>query len=371
MTMLRIALALSLVLLMHLEPSAAKAEDRLWKEIAVLETSGWLPGSVAHSSDGKMMVVGGTYGKVIAVDTATRDMVWKADVGGDFAGVAFTADGKAIVATFNDGVRFVDVATGDLGNTIEEPDSRPVAVGVFPDQNVGPGDEKFIQHKIIFGSARESFVKMWIVPEQVGTIKFNIIAKDKNPADPNAVPLAVDPAGRSMIMTGPIDGNTGKNVLWAWVAGNYEEGSPGNRLLAGHPAMVVSAAWSQDGKTAVTGDSKGTVIRWDATTMKETQRFELGNRVAALAVSSRGESIAAFVIGKQAEVYVWEAARPKDAMQPIYVDRSDFSGPVQACLAFSHDGRQLAGSAFNKVWLSRLGEPVGKLHVWEIETPKR
>jgi WD40 repeat protein len=370
MTMLRTALSVFLVLLMHFEPDAVKAEDRLWKETAVLETPGWLPGSVAYSSDGKMMIVGGTYGKVIAVDTATRALVWKADVRGDFAGVAFTADGKSIVATFNDGVRFINAATGELENSIEEPDSRPLAVGVFADQSVGPGEEKFINHKIIFGNARESFVKTWIVPEQFGTIQLNAVAKDKAPADPQAVPLAVDPAGRSVILTGPIERGTGKNVLWAWVAGNYEEGSPGNRLLPGHPGIVVSAAWSQDGKIAVTGDSKGTVIVWDATAMKETRRLELGNRVAALAISSRGESIAAFAIGKQAEVYVWETASSKDALQPMFIDKSDFSGSVQACLAFSPDGRQLAGSAFNKMWLSRLGELAGKLRAWELENPK-
>jgi WD40 repeat protein len=367
--MLRIALALSLVMLTHLEPSAAKADDRLWQELAVLETPGWLPGSVAYSADGKRMVVGGTYGKVIAVDPATRRLIWKADVGGDFSGVAFAADGKSIVATFNDGVRFVDAATGDLGNSIEVQDSRPVAVGVFPDRNVGAGDEKFINHKIVFGNARGCLVKQWIVPEQVGTIELSAVAKDKTPADPNAVPLAVDPAGRSVIVTGPILRDTGKNVLWAWVAGNYEPGSPGNRLLAGHPAVVVSAAWSNDGKTAVTGDSEGTVILWDAATMQETQRLELGNRVAALAVSNRGDRIAAFAVGKQAEVYIWEAARPQAKMQPIYVDTSDFSGPIQACLTFSPDGRQLAGSAFNTEWLARLGELTGKLHVWQSLQP--
>lgn len=99
--------------------------------------------------------------------------------------------------------------------------------------------------------------------------------------------------------------------------------------------------------------------------MEETQRLEFGNRVAALALSNAGESIAAVVVGKQAEIYAWEAANPKNNLKPIHVESSDFAGPIQACLAFSPDGRQLAGSVFNTAWLARSGELVGKLHVWQ------
>src|SRR5262249_60435105 len=113
-------------------------------------------------------------------------------------------------------------------------------------------------------------------------------AKGAKPADANAVPLAVDPNGTSAIITGPIHRDTGKNVLWAYVCGNYEKDGRGNRLLEGHEAPVVSAAWSKDGKTAVTGDAAGRVIVWDAKTMKETRRFALSKRIAALALTSDG-----------------------------------------------------------------------------------
>ena len=369
--MLRTALAFGLVLLMHIEPGAAKADDRAWKARPVLETPEWLPGSAAYSTDGKLLVVGGTGGQVIAVDSATRNKVWHAEVGGDSAAVAFTADGKSIVATFKDGVRFLDAATGEFGISIEEQDSRPLAVGVFPDENVGDGEQKFVNHKIIFGNARGCFVKTWIDPGTAGTLELSVLAKDRIPADPNAVPLAVDPAGRSVIMTGPIHGEAGKNVLWAWVAGNHGPGSPGNRLLDGHQATVVSAAWSKEGKTAVTGDSGGRVILWNAETMQETQRLEFGERVAELALSNGGESIAAVVVGKQAEFFVWETGAPKTKLQPIHVDSADYAGAIRACLAFSPDGRQLAGSALNTAWLARSGELFGKLHVWETDRSGR
>ena len=81
------------------------------------------------------------------------------------------------------------------------------------------------------------------------------------------------------------------------------------------------------------------------------------------------KNIAAVAVGKRAEFYVWETTKPKKR-KPLYVDASDFSGPIHACLAFSPDGRQLAGSAINTAWLSRLGELVGKLHLWNAVKSK-
>ena len=139
------------------------------------------------------------------------------------------------------------------------------------------------------------------------------------------MPLAVDPKGRSAIMTGPRDatgqfaGMKGKNVLWAYVCGDYAKDSPGNRVMVGHTATVVSAAWAKEGGTAVTGDADGRVIVWDAKTMKEARRVELGGRVLALAISDDGTRTAAYVRGKQGgEVYVWETAKPASAMKPIH-----------------------------------------------------
>jgi WD40 repeat protein len=245
-----------------------------------------------------------------------------------------------------------------------------MAVGAFPDRAVEGGRQKLISHKIILGTPLGYVVKTWIDSAPVSTIKTSTVATDNKPADANAVPLAVDPKGTSAIITGPIDRQIGRNVLWAYVAGNYEKDGPGNRILTGHEAPVVSAAWSRDGQTAVTGDSAGRVIIWDAKTMKETSRVEMGQRIAAVAVTSDGRQIAAVAIGKQAEFYIWETTKPANNLKPIHTDSYDYQNSVHACLAFSPDDRQLAGGAIENVWLSRTGKLVGKLHIWETTNPK-
>src|SRR5205807_5096637 len=131
-------------------------------------------------------------------------------------------------------------------------------------------------------------------------------------------PLAVDPKGRSAIITGLPDAK-GKNVLWAHVCGDHAKDSPGNRVMVGHTATVVAAAWAKEGSMAVTGDADGRVIVWDAKTMKESRRVELGGRVLAVAISGDGTHTAACVRGKQGgEVYVWDTAKPPRTLRPIH-----------------------------------------------------
>ncbi len=356
------------------QTQASNVDNSVWKEKDRIEFPGWLPASVVYSPDGKLMVVGGTGGKVAAYDASTLKEKWTADAGGNFAAVAVSADRKSILATIKTGVQYIDLESGKLGNTIEESDpsiqGRITAVGAFPDRTIENGMQKFVSHKIMFGTPGAYIVKTWIETAAPGRLKISTTGTGNKPADKNAVPLAVDPAGSSAIITGPIDPKTGKNILWAYVAGNNDPKSPGNRIMPGHEATVVSAAWSKDGKTAVTGDAAGRVIVWNAQEMRETSRMELGARIAAVAVTADGKSIAAAAVGKQAKYYVWETTKAAKNIKPICIDNYDYQKSVFACLGFSPDGKQLAGSAFDEVWLSRLGELVGKLHVWETVTAK-
>jgi hypothetical protein len=364
------------------KPESAKP-GTMWKENYTVEYPGSLPVSVAFSADGKTLLTGDTSGEVMAL-LFTRDEPqwrWKSKADGSHAAVAYSADQKHVYATTAHGVRILDAATGQDVARLDAPDSNPVAIGVFPKRAVA---EKFTQLQIVFGNARGYFVKSWAEggppADTVGTIETSTVAKGAKPADVAAVPLAVDPKGRSAIMTGPRDatgqvaGMKGKNVLWAYVCGDYSEDSPGNRVLVGHTATVVSAAWSKGGTTAVTGDADGRVIVWDAKAMKETGRVELGGRVMAVAISDDGTHTAAYVRGKQgAAVHVWETAKPTNATRPIHTEPGDFGSEPYASLTFSPDGKRLAGCAIDKKSL-QLGPktpPRGKVRVWDLAAEPR
>lgn len=367
-------------------PTAKKPEAAVvgtaWRETYTAEFQTSLPVSVAFSPDGTTLLTGDTNGEVVALNLAeeTPTYRWKAQAGGSHAAVAYSAwpNQKKVYATTKDGVCILDAATGEHVARIDAPDSNPIAIGIFPNNH----DAKYPQAQIVFGNARGYFVKSWAdgwgkPADTMNTLEVSTVAKEAKPADMAAVPLAVDPKGRSAIMTGPRD-QTGKNALRAYGFGDHLKDRPGNREMVGHTATVVSAAWSnvdkdqhwKDDNTAVTGDAAGRVIVWDAKTMKETRRVELGGRVLAVAISPDGIHTAAFVRGKQgAEVYVWETAKPAIALKPIHTQIADFGGEPYGSLTFSADGKRLAGCAIDKKWLPHKPNTFlpGQIHIWKLD----
>ena len=350
----------------------------VWKENYMVRFEKTLPVSVVLSKDGKTMLTGNANGELMDLNLNNNQPTynWKANVGGSHAAIAYSFDGKTVYATTTDGVRILDAKNGDLKELLEEPNSQPIVVRAFP---IKPLDDKNSWTQIAFGNARGYFVKTWLTgnPEKSGTITTSTVLPGQQPSDALAVPLAVDPAGRSAIMTGPIDGtgqvtgNAGANVLWAYVCGDYEAGSPGNRVMKGHQDTVVSAAWSQDANTAITGDVAGRLIEWDATTMKEKHRREFGSRIAALSISKDGSTAVAYVLGKVGRVIIWDATDSTSVAKVIHVEPEDLSPPTAfASLDISPDGNRIAGCAGDRAWLDQSVQPnlVGRVRVWELDT---
>lgn len=342
-----------------------------WRESKVLEMDGWLAGSVVYSGDGNVLFVGGTSGggHVRSFGTNGYKRIWEYKGEGLFPTLALSPDGKTLAVTSKHGVQFLDAETGKAGDKLEEKGSDPIAVGYFPETVAAPG---VAAHKVIFGNSRGYYVKSWLAWPQVGTIRTSTVAEGANPADEHAVPLAVSPDGKRVVVTGPIDRETGKNVLWAWSAGSGEA----NKLLAGHKAVVTCAAWSKDGKTILTGDAEGIVIAWDVETFKEKSRLMLGGRVASVTITADGRHIAAAVAGlpdlvkKDAyheDVFAWEAAKPPKEPKSIFRHTVGGNFAGVASLAFSPNGKSLAAAFANFTHLKRLGELMGKVRVFTLQ----
>ena len=117
-----------------------------------------------------------------------------------------------------------------LGDTLDA-DGAPLAVAFFPDAQVFDAQGQFVatSRKVIAGNARGYAVKTWLEWPKVSTITASTVLPGRKPADEYAVPLAVSPDGKRVVVTGPINKDTGTNVLWAWAAGS----DAGNQRLEG------------------------------------------------------------------------------------------------------------------------------------------
>ncbi|MCI0459987.1 MAG: WD40 repeat domain-containing protein [Gemmataceae bacterium] len=142
-------------------------------------------------------------------------------------------------------------------------------------------------------------------------------------------------------------------VLW--------DANTGKRLLAfeSHADSVNGMAWSPDGKRLVTGSPDGIVKVWDTATGRTVHVLTAhAFGVSGVAFSPCGDAFASVgldrdrtgrsVNGFVSEVTIWDARTGKQRAALVVADE------ILASLAYSPDGRRLAGGG------------LGKITVWEV-----
>lgn len=105
-----------------------------WDVVAISTARG--PEAIALSPDGKQVWVGHRpSGGISVIDTATQKVTASIDVEHFVFRLAFTPDGKYVLATVPDGgvVEVFEAATGDRVKQIETPGGAPLTVAVDPD----------------------------------------------------------------------------------------------------------------------------------------------------------------------------------------------------------------------------------------------
>ena len=249
---------------------------------------GGCPCRWAFSADGKTLLVGDTSGEVMARTVADDELRrrWKVKAG-SHAVVAFSVDQTKVYVTTEHGVRVLDAARARMRpSSRQRTGNRPPSLCSRTRPSLRSSSGRRSSSATLADTS--SLVVHGKPAETIGTIETSTVAKGAEPRPESAVPLAVELKGplgdhdRPALRDGQVAAGKDRNVLWAYVCGDDEEGSPGNPLWC-DAATVVSAAWAKEGGTAATGDTDARVIVWDVKTMEEARRVELGGRIMALA----------------------------------------------------------------------------------------
>ena len=243
--------------------------------------------------------------------------------------VAFSPDGRTLVAVSRTSVRLWQVATLQPVAPPLQGHQGEVYEAVFsPDGSV-----------LATGSADHT-VRLW------NTATGAPIGPPLSGHTEGVFDLAFSPDGRTLASTG-WDATV---RLW-----DVATGRPGPVLL-GHEQANASVAFSPDGRMIISAGADGTVRTWDAAT-GAARHVLRGHRetVSALAVSPDGATIASG--GVDREIRLWDAATGTLKGQPL-VGHSD----VVMDLVFTPDGDTLVSASNDgslRLWDARTGAARG------------
>jgi RNA polymerase sigma factor (sigma-70 family) len=341
-------------------------------------------GAFALSPDGKRLATGGG-GAVVVWDAADgRELCRFEGHEGAVRGVAFAPDGKSVASAAEDNViRLWDAATGKGLQSFKGHDSMTL------DRTKGGMTLRGVyglaftpDGKTLVSRGVDQTVRVWDVatgkelrridglPGAAQALALSpdgktlaAVAADE-PKGPSEVRLCEVATGKEVrrlrqegVMGAVAFSPDGKLLAAGWGANGSGAGAPGGEVklweaatgkplgsLTGHKRLVMSVAFSPDGKTLVSGSLDCTTRLWDVGTSKEVGRVGEGQvPLHAAAFSSDGKLLVMQTgfVGDHA-VRFWDVAGAKE------VRRLGGHRSTVAALAFSPDGRTLASGSVDR-----------------------
>jgi WD40 repeat protein len=283
-----------------------------WNLATGTQTAHWSSGkngrikSLAVAPDGKSVAYGGTWEGAVHLDDASTGKELRYFEVGAVASVAFSADGKRLVAGVDNRVRIWDVATGQ--------DLCPL-----------DGLRGGVNRLAFSGDGKTLFSRNGNAP----------------------VYLWESATGRPQHSLDAITPSPWEVRLW--------ESAAGRRLpkLADDTALAGALAFSPDRKTLATGNPRGELRLWDTAGGRELHRLGRPREAAHLAFTPDGKVLAS--ADSHRRVQLWDTATGEEWARPPYrgLDppqgryvHGQYTGKVFP--AFSPDGRVLAYSSDTK-----------------------